>query len=163
MDTTGRLLRHMRWANQQVFSTIAQLPDAALQSYIVNPDWHAAQILQHVVRGARRYQSLLWPEDGWEDVALPASMVDVGTLAQALDRADARLVEAATLDDARFERRRWDGEMVTVERLTVLAQAVHHATEHRAQLLDALNARGYEPVSLDSLDLWSFEVHDQPA
>ena len=150
----------MRWANQQVFSAIAELPDQALGSYVVNAEWQAGQILQHLVRAARRYQSLLWPDEEFEDVPRPATMTDVRSLAAALDVADARLVAAAGLDNERFERRRWDGELVTVERLTVLAQAVHHATEHRAQLMDALNARGYEPVSLDSLDLWSFERVD---
>ena len=161
MDTTGRLLRHMRWANQQVYSAVASLPDEALEAYIVNPDWPAKQILQHVVRASRRYRSLLWPDEAWEDVPMPTNMAQVRELAAALDESDARLVAAAALPDGSAQRRRWDGELASFEYLTVLSQSVHHATEHRAQLLDALNARGFEPVSLDSLDLWSFEGIDR--
>ena len=45
--------------------------------------------------------------------------------------------------------------------LTILAQTVHHATEHRAQLLDALNARGYFPIVLDNAAVSSFEAVDR--
>jgi uncharacterized damage-inducible protein DinB len=42
-------------------------------------------------------------------------------------------------------------------RSTILSQSIHHATEHRAQLASALEAKGFMPVDLDELDLWSFE------
>ena len=37
-------------------------------------------------------------------------------------------------------------------RSTVLSQAVHHATEHRAQLVAALEANGYTDINLDDFD-----------
>lgn len=160
MDTTGRLLRHMRWANQQVFAAITQLPDEALSAYIVNPEWQAGQIMQHMVRAARLYQSMFWPDEKPEDVPLPTSMDDVRALAAALDAADARAADAVIQPDERFTVHR-RGVDLHVERGTVLSQAVHHATEHRAQLVDALNSRGYEPISLDDLSLWHFEAVDR--
>ncbi len=42
-------------------------------------------------------------------------------------------------------------------RSTILAEAIYHAAEHRTQLVDALEARGFTTISLDSLDLWVFE------
>ncbi|NDF10914.1 MAG: hypothetical protein EB046_03715, partial [Actinobacteria bacterium] len=50
--STNRLLRHMSWANQRVFSSIQSLPIEALDSYIVNPDWNAKHILRHIVSGS---------------------------------------------------------------------------------------------------------------
>ena len=41
-----RALRHMAWANQQVYAAITTLPDEALGSYIVNSEWTAAEIRQ---------------------------------------------------------------------------------------------------------------------
>ena len=41
-------------------------------------------------------------------------------------------------------------------RSTVLAQAIHHATEHRAQIAGALAAHGIDAIDLDALDLWEF-------
>ena len=46
-------------------------------------------------------------------------------------------------------------------RSTILAEAVYHAIEHRTQLIDALEKNGYNPISLDSLDLWSFESFEK--
>ena len=48
-------------------------------------------------------------------------------------------------------------ESATVQRSTVLSQAIHHATEHRAQLIDALEFKGFAIINLDDIDLWSFE------
>ena len=50
--STNRLLRHMSWANQRVFASIQGLPQQALDSYIVNSEWGAKHILQHIVSGA---------------------------------------------------------------------------------------------------------------
>jgi len=35
-------------------------------------------------------------------------------------------------------------------------QAVHHATEHRAQIAGALAANGNSSLDLDALDVWTF-------
>ena len=43
-------------------------------------------------------------------------------------------------------------------RSTIITQAVHHATEHRAQAISALEARGYKAVNLDDFDLWAYEI-----
>ena len=51
----------------------------------------------------------------------------------------------------------WDGKKIERKRSTVLSQAVHHATEHRAQLVDALEFKGFPLINLDSIDLWSYE------
>lgn len=51
-------------------------------------------------------------------------------------------------------------EMKTWNRETILQQAIHHATEHRAQISAALEANGFEPLNLDDIDLWSFEVFE---
>jgi hypothetical protein len=41
-------------------------------------------------------------------------------------------------------------------RSTVLAQSIHHATEHRAQIAGALIANGVTALNLDDLDVWAF-------
>ena len=40
---------------------------------------------------------------------------------------------------------------------TILAQAIHHAAEHRAQIADILAANNLDVLNLDKIDLWSFE------
>ena len=41
-------------------------------------------------------------------------------------------------------------------RSTVIAQAIHHATEHRAQIAGALATNGVDTIDLDALDLWAY-------
>jgi hypothetical protein len=47
-------------------------------------------------------------------------------------------------------------ENPTRARSTVLAQAIHHATEHRAQIAGALAAHGIDALDLDELDVWAY-------
>jgi hypothetical protein len=44
---------------------------------------------------------------------------------------------------------------------TILTQAVHHATEHRAQLIDTLEYKGFKPINLDDIDLWAFDEFEK--
>ena len=41
-------------------------------------------------------------------------------------------------------------------RSTILGQAIHHATEHRAQIAGALSTHGIDAIDLDALDLWAY-------
>jgi uncharacterized damage-inducible protein DinB len=45
-------------------------------------------------------------------------------------------------------------------RSTVLSQAIHHATEHRAHIASALEAKGFEPINLDDISLWDYEKYE---
>ena len=49
------------------------------------------------------------------------------------------------------------GEEVSYLTTSIMAQFVHHATEHRAQAIAALEFRGFNAPSLDDYDLWSYE------
>ena len=154
-----RSLRHMAWANQRIYSAFSTLPDEALDAYILNPDWTARQILQHIVSGADWYVYCLGIA-GWNDIPQPRVIGDVSNLAKTLASCDALILSAATADDEllTFE----DGEKkISVLRSTLLSEAVLHATEHRAHLLDAIESRGFTAISLDNIDLWSYESFER--
>lgn len=155
--TLARSLRHMAWSNQKVYESIAKLPDEALNSYIVNPEWTAAKILEHICGGATWYVYRLEIED-WVDIPKIEKSSDVLVVAKLLGDLDSKLVEAANNEDRELEYRLEDEDRV-VRRWysSILAQAVHHATEHRAQLIDALESKGYKPINLDEIDLWNFD------
>jgi len=155
-----RSLRHMAWANQRLYAACSTLPDEALDAYIVNPEWTARQILQHIVSGADWYVYCLGIAN-WNDIPHPKVITDISKLAQTLAICDAQILSAAAEDDEllTFE----EGEKKMVLRSTLLAEAVLHATEHRAQLMDAIEARGFHAISLDDIDLWSFESFERSA
>ena len=70
---------------------------------------------------------------------------------------DSLLAECVKLDDVQIEFTNFEDKLVKRWRSTILSQAIHHATEHRAQIASALEAKGFTPMNLDDLDLWEFE------
>ena len=158
-DTSTRLFRHSAWTSQRVYDAVQTLPDEALDAYIVKPEWDARRILRHIVTGASWYVHCL---TGAPDVPLelPKTMSDLTFLKQKLAEFDQVIASQAVLPD----------EMLTITedekswknlRSTILGEAILHAIEHRTQLIDALESRGYSPISLDALDLWTFESYER--
>ena len=149
-----KLLRHMSWANQKVFESVRGLPDEALQSFLVNEDWSAAHILHHIAESADWYVFCL-TQSPWKEPALPKKMADIESLQKSLLDSDAIILAQADLPEAELTIEENEETWQTL-RSTVLTQTIHHATEHRTQLIDALESRGYQPISLDDIDLWCF-------
>ena len=158
-----RLLAHMAWANQKTISHLQTLPQESLASFATNSEWHVAEIIHHIVDSGDHYAfrisgipALTKPgEPGIEDVKEIADLARIKEQAVIVDKA---LLECVKLDDIQIEFKNYSGNMVKRWRSTILSQAIHHATEHRAQLASALEAKGFQPVDLDELDLWAFEI-----
>ena len=158
-----RLLAHMAWANQKTISHLQTLPQESLASFATNCEWHVAEIIHHIVDSGDHYAfrisgipALTKPGvPGIEDVKEIADLARIKEQAVIVDKA---LLECVKLDDIQIEFKNYSGNMVKRWRSTILSQAIHHATEHRAQLASALEAKGFKPVDLDELDLWAFEI-----
>jgi len=157
--TTHRLLRHMAWSNQRVFSAVQALPDEALDAYIVNPEWTAKVLLQHIVNGADWYVYCL-TELPWSDIILPKTMSEIDVLKAQLADFDAKISSQADLPDGPLTIKEGD-QTRTALRSTLLSEAIYHAAEHRTQLVDALESKGFNPISLDDIDLWAFESYER--
>jgi uncharacterized damage-inducible protein DinB len=157
--TTKRLLRQMAWANQRVYDAVKELPDLALGAYIVNDKWTAGRILKHIVSGADQYSFCLTGTP-CGDIKLPESMADLNLLQKQLAEFDTKISSQSELPDEYLTITEDDGIWQT-HRSTILAQAIYHAAEHRTQLIDALESKGFSPVSLDDLDLWKFESFER--
>ncbi len=150
-----RALRHMSWANQKVYAAFAALPNEALDSFITNPEWSARKILQHIVAGSDWYVYCLGIAP-WNEIPTPMLIADLSALAQTLEICDAKILTAVDLEDELLSFT--EGERVLkANRSTLLAEAVLHATEHRAQLMDAIESKGFRALNLDEIDLWNFE------
>ena len=158
-----RLLAHMAWANQKTISHLQTLPQESLASFATNSQWHVAEIIHHIVDSGDHYAFRIsgipaltkLGEPGIEDVKEIADLARIKEQAVIVDKA---LLECVKLDDIQIEFKNYSGNMVKRWRSTILSQAIHHATEHRAQLASALEAKGFKPVDLDELDLWAFEI-----
>jgi uncharacterized damage-inducible protein DinB len=151
----------MAWANQLTIEHLATLPQEALKSYATNPEWFVAEITHHIVDSADAYAYRITgkhPELPGKSIQEIEKIADLQALAQQAAIIDAALLESAQLDDELLEFKNYSGNLVRRWRSTILSQSIHHATEHRAQIASALEAKGFKPVNLDDIDLWSYEI-----
>jgi uncharacterized damage-inducible protein DinB len=153
--TSDRLFRHMAWANAQLFAVLANLPETLFAACEPGNDWSVGMITAHLAEAATSYASRL---DGQPYADLPfeavTTLAELAIAAAACATADARLYLAAHTPHGVVVRQ--DNPMLTRARTTVLAQAIHHATEHRAQIAGALVANGVMALNLDDLDVWAY-------
>ena len=156
MISTEVLLRHMAWSNQKVLARIAELPDEALSAYVSDPEWTVGKIIHHFSGSAGFYDFRLGGENV-EHFASVSTMNDVKAILPVLAQYDAKLIAHASAEDRELTVQR-DGQTIHWQFSTILSQAVHHATEHRAQIIQALDFRGFTGISLDDYDLWSYEL-----
>jgi len=152
--TLDRLLRHMAWANAQLIAWLAEQPDDALSFTAPNNEWSAGRILAHLVNAAGGYAARLEGVPRPPDVDSLASAAELAAAADRLAGFDARLRAQATKPDIRLLHA--DPARPPRARSTILAQAIHHATEHRAQIAGALAANGNNAIDLDAIDLWQY-------
>ncbi len=151
-----RFFRHMAWANSYVFDCLSKLSEDELLLTAPNDDWTAAAILEHIT--AARYADVL---DGLGEPATyaPKNSIEVLALKELSATFDARLRESAKSPAGLTQHPVGDRQLRRA-RQTILAQAVHHATEHRAQIAGIYASHGMKIVDLDEIDLWAFANYE---
>jgi len=155
--TLNRQLMHMAWANTQMFTVLAGLPADALAFTSPGSEWSVGAIAHHLVTAAENYAQRLHGEPRAEKRELPTTVADLAALAPVVKAADAKLLAGAQLPgDEIITWISFSGEELSVPRWVLVNQAVHHATEHRAQIAGALAANGNISLDLDALDVWTY-------
>lgn len=155
--TLQRLLEHMGWANQRMFETLQSLPESTLSLSAWNPEWQIGVIANHIVVASGRLIARISGEAAPAEGPAPTSMDELAALAALAAERDQRLLEMADVQDGPRVFVRY-GEEVQFLASTILAQAIHHATEHRAQIADILAVNKQDVLNLDAMDLWSYEM-----
>lgn len=165
-----KILKHMAWANQEIIGKIAELPKEALDAYAVNPEWNVGTIVRHIGSASNWYvwrlldraafsaeEKAYWDARLKDDDEESPKMQDLNYVLEVLRSSDALLLEQSHLPDSDVPRE-FRGEQHVFKRSTILAQAVHHATEHRAQAVSALELHGFDSIILDDYDVWSYQI-----
>ena len=147
---------HMAWANQAIFNEIAKLPDDALEAYVTNEEWQVSVILLHIAKAANSYGCRLNGAN-FSSFEFPEKMSDIKKLAEMLKESDAELLNLSKAPDRVIKVNR-EGVITHWQASTILSQAIHHATEHRAQAIAALEFRGFKAPNLDDYDVWAYEL-----
>lgn len=153
-----RALKHMSWASQEVYKLIIALSDEALNAYATDPDWTVGEILRHIASSSGGYGARLKGIDA-EVLIRPKTMQELQVIAKQLLSNDAELLELSNVGDEKIIVMR-EGKTTQWMRSTIVTQAIHHATEHRAQAVCALEAKGFKAVNLDDYDVWAYEINN---
>ena len=154
--TLDQLLAHMAWANADLFERLTKLPDAALKHTSPGSEWSVGAIAHHLVTAAENYAQRLHGEPRAPERKVPTDSAGISELRAALATADAKLRSVAQLPGE--ETLNWisfNGEPMSFPRWVLINQAVHHATEHRAQIAGSLAAHGITAIDLDAIDVWT--------
>ena len=151
-----RSFKHMAWANAQMFSILKGLPNEAINFSAWNPDWTVGKIAHHIVIAEGRLISRILNQPSPAENDAPTTAEEINELITVCAERDAQLFSLIdTPDELRmFVRYGNEVEFLTS---TILVQAVHHASEHRAQISDILATNKMDVLNLDEIDLWSFE------
>jgi uncharacterized damage-inducible protein DinB len=144
----------MAWANAVLFDRLAECSDEALALASPRNEWTVAMILQHLVDAAGGYAARLEGVPRPERTELPATIAELSELGARCAAYDARIRAQAALPDGSSMSP--DRNKAPRARSTVVGQAIHHATEHRAQIAGALATNGIDAVDLDALDVWAY-------
>ena len=146
----------MAWANNQVFTKLSTLPEESLSFAAWNPKWTVGKIANHIVIAQGRMISRLEKQSAPEEIDFPNTSQGMKDLAAKSAANDARIQTFLETPEEMLTFIRY-GETVSYLSTSVIAQLVHHATEHRAQISDILAFNKMDVVNLDDYDLWSFE------
>ncbi len=155
-----RSFKHMAWANKQMLEILKSLPDEAINFSAWNPDWTVGKIAHHIVIAEGRLISRVIEQPAPVEFDPPKTAGEIEKLIAICAERDAQLLSLIDTPDQmrKFVRYGTEVEFLTS---TILVQAVHHASEHRAQISDILAANNMDVLNLDEIDLWSFEKFER--
>lgn len=146
---------HNTWATLRLIDACLDLSPEQLGTAVPGTYGSILSTMRHVVGSDGWYlfritddRSFLIDRDRMDIPALRATMESNGA-------AWARILEAGPDPDAMLIEHNDEGSEAHDATGVVLAQAIHHGTDHRSQVCTALTAIGVEPPDID---VWSFGV-----
>jgi uncharacterized damage-inducible protein DinB len=158
------LFRHKTWATLRLIEHCQGLADEHLDATIPGTYGTIRETLRHVVDAEQGYFSILTrqPFLTKDEAAafvfsdpLPDGPVPLDELAEHIRSLGPRWEVLA--QDADLQAR----EVTTTDGWTwpgalILAQAIHHASDHRTHVMSILGARGLELPGPNDLDVWGY-------
>lgn len=152
----AKTFNHMSWANDQVLKILSQQPDEVINLQLAGQGWTVGAITDHLVQSQAMLIARLLNEKPNRETIEINTAAQIAELIPKCNQNDQKLFELAQLPEQTHIFGK-PGREVEFFSSTILAQAVHHATEHRAQIADILTASGNNSVVLDDYSVWAFE------
>lgn len=150
----AELLRYHTWANARLLAFCAELGDAALDESAPATYGTIRSTLAHLVGAEGAFLLLLTGEQPDPPLSPGDPHPPFAELLARAERSGAALQAAAArlAADQMLQIRRRGGQ-IHIEAGALLAQAVYHAAEHRAQVVAILGQRGIRPPDISG---WAF-------
>ena len=150
------LLKHMGWANQEIYKAVQKLDSKVLDYYLIDPEWTVKNIMIHIVGASHLYgQRLNGDPFSKFELKNPDSPEFIDELLEHLQRIDAQLVKNSNLDDGEITFMTSKGER-SATASSILSQMVFHSAEHRAQIVAALDKHNVRDINLDEYSVWGY-------
>jgi uncharacterized damage-inducible protein DinB len=147
-----RAIQHNSWANQQLLDFCANLTEE--QRAWTSPGTYGAihACLQHILDGESGYLFSLTGGELPPGGRLPETLVPLDQL-RALAQSNAERIERVLAAETDAERRITRPSGAVVPASVIVAQFIHHGSDHRAHIGSILGAHGVEGPNLDA---WAF-------
>ena len=154
MISIEKALRHMAWSNQLVFQEVSKLPEEIYGLKAAEGEWPVGRILTHFIGAAEWYKYCSTGVKWEDDIPIKNHQILLSEVKR-LAKLDEILINQASRED---EICTFEDESSTNQVLlsVILAQAVNHTAEHKAQLSTILKMHGYH-LDLDDKDVWAYE------
>ncbi len=147
------LYRHKTWATLRLIEYCQGLADEHLDATVPGTFGTIRETLQHVVGAEEGYFRLVTGERLSEP--LPDRPVPLGELAERIRRLGPRW-ELLAQDTDVPAREVTTSDGWRVPGAVPMAQAIHHADDHRSHVLSILGARGLDVPEPNGLDVWGY-------
>jgi uncharacterized damage-inducible protein DinB len=144
------LYRHKTWATLRLIEHCRGLADEHLDATIPGTFGTIRETLRHLVDADEDYYSMLTGARLSEPMG--AGPIPLADLADRIRRYGPAW-EALAADSAAGAREATADDGVRMPGAAPLAQAIHHADDHRSHVLSILGARGLE---VPRLDVWAY-------
>lgn len=159
MNIWSNLYRHHRWANLALIDYLSGLDADQLSLTVPGTYGGSLETLRHLVSSDADYVRII------PDTAEVPQVSDEGPfggwdeLRRAADAAGSELIGYVDgLAEDRFFVDIDDGEAFDLATSMLLAQIVHHATDHRSQIRTTLSAHG---IDSPELSVWAWRRADE--
>jgi uncharacterized damage-inducible protein DinB len=153
-----RALRHDLWATDKLIGYCRTLTKQQLELTVPGTYGSIARTLSHILRGDERYLVRLGVLPGpmpSDDDVIPQG--ELGTHLEKVRTAVEGVFSGSQFDPDKVvidaARRRPTDPPLEIDSWTMLAQFVHHGSDHRAHIGTILGAHGLETPSLD---VWAY-------
>ena len=156
MISVELLVKHMQWANKEIYTEISKMDDEVLDYYVIDPEWTVKKIMIHIAGAAYLFSQRLEgkPFSRFELKNTEGPEM-INELIEELENIDQSYLKHLDREDVDITYMTSKGER-TSKVSTIISTMIHHAAEHRTQIVAALDKNNVRTINLDNYSPWSF-------